>query len=359
MTAALDVVDLKKSYPSRRGKGGVVNAVNSISFSLEAGQSLAIVGESGCGKSTVGKMIADVLEPTSGEVRINGTALGKLRGRERNRLSLQVQLIHQDPYAALNPVRTIWQSLSGPFRVHRIGKNQAERRERLERALEAVGLTPGSTYLEKYPHQLSGGQRQRIVVARALSVAPGVLVADEATSMVDVSLRVDILKTIKQLQRESGVATVFITHDFGVARYFAEGERVAVMYNGRFVEIGKTEDVIGSPRHPYTLMLLTAIPTSDPEKNRTRTRLLPIVDEHVGAFPTAGCPFAPRCPMATQLCRDDTPQLRDQGDGHRVACHYPERVEAAAIEHGLATLQPRRAEPDHPTADLVGTESLP
>lgn len=327
----LEVRDLRKSYHRRRGplsRSVEVAAVRGVSFELGTGEVLALVGESGCGKSTVGKIVADVVAPTSGQVLLDDRDLNTLKGRERDRFSRRIQIIHQDPYAALNPVRTVAQSLAPALKVAGV----REIGQRAEELLELVGLSPARTILTKYPHQLSGGQRQRIVIARALAVNPDILVADEATSMVDVSLRIGILDTLHELRDRFGVALIFITHDFGVARYFASGQRLAVMYLGQLVEIGRAEEVITRPRHPYTQMLLSAIPMPDPRKNRERKRLLPVSDEVPDATVIApGCPFAGRCPFATKRCREEAPLLVADGDSeHRAACHYPERVAEAA-----------------------------
>ncbi|MCL6443653.1 MAG: ABC transporter ATP-binding protein [Alicyclobacillus sp.] len=288
------------------------------------GEVLCLVGESGCGKSTVGKMVADVIEPSDGVIFLHNRDLSTLTKDERNQASLRIQIIHQDPFAALNPTRTIYQTLSAPLKIHGIARSRADIQERLSTLLSAVGLTPPEEFLRKYPHQLSGGQRQRIVIARALTVNPSVLVADEATSMVDVSLRVGILKTLQELSRSLHVATLFITHDFAVARYFGYGQKLAVMYLGEFVEVGVTEDVISRPQHPYTKMLLSAVPLPDPVKNRTRQRILPSSDEIPDAANIPpGCSFANRCPFATDICRVERPLLRpSKVTGQQVACHH-------------------------------------
>jgi oligopeptide/dipeptide ABC transporter ATP-binding protein len=335
MEAVLQVRDLHKVYQRRRGllqRPVEVSAVRGVSFELGTSEVLALVGESGCGKSTVGKIVADVVPPSSGEILLDGRDLNSLRGGERDRFSRRIQIIHQDPYAALNPVRTVAQTLAAPLQV--VGVRGGDVWGRAQELLELVGLVPGRSILPKYPHQLSGGQRQRVVIARALAVNPDVLVADEATSMVDVSLRIGILDTLHELRNRLGVALLFITHDFGVARYFAHGQRLAVMYLGQFVEVGRAEEVIARPRHPYTLMLLSAIPMPDPRRNRERKRLLPASDEVPDATVIPeGCPFAGRCPFATDRCRHEAPALvADGASDHLAACHYPERVAEATAE---------------------------
>jgi peptide/nickel transport system ATP-binding protein len=327
----LEVCNLQKVYLRGRGPFRApvkVTAVRSVSFALDEGQVLCLVGESGCGKSTVGKIVADIVPPSAGEILFQGRNLAAMGKDDRTRASLAIQIIHQDPFAALNPGRTIYQSLSAPLAVHGLAKTKAARVDRLTHLLEMAGLTPAVDFLWKYPHQLSGGQRQRIVVARALTVNPRVLVADEATSMVDVSLRVGILNMLRDLGQAFRAATLFITHDFSVARYFAYGHQLAVMYLGEFVEVGVTEEVIHRPLHPYTNMLLSAVPLPNPAKNRQRIRLLPSSD----ALPDAskippGCPFANRCPFATDICVHEKPELRAHADGHRAACHHVDRVQ--------------------------------
>lgn len=327
MAAVLEVENLTKKYIRHRGMFGAaveVSAVRSVSFSLGEGEVLCMVGESGCGKSTIGKMVADVVKPSGGQIRFHQKNLSDMSMAERAKASLAIQLIHQDPFAALNPTKTIHQTLSAPLKIHRIAQSRAEREVRMTELLDSVGLSPAEEFLHKYPHQLSGGQRQRIVIARALTVNPSVIVADEATSMVDVSLRIGILKTLQELGARLRVATLFITHDFAVARYFGYGQQIAVMYLGEFVETGVTEDVIAHPQHPYTKMLLSAVPLPDPIKNRVRTRLMPSSDEIPDATQiSVGCSFANRCPFATEICHHEKPELRAaKTPGHRVACHH-------------------------------------
>jgi oligopeptide/dipeptide ABC transporter ATP-binding protein len=332
--AVFEARNLVKTY--QRGHGlfrppTTVQAVRSVSFAIGAGDVLCLVGESGSGKSTIGKMVAGVVPPTAGEIRLDGRNIAEMPLPERNRATLQMQIIHQDPFAALNPTRTIRQSLAAPLEVHRLVKSRGGREERLREVMELVGLPRDQDLLDKYPHQLSGGQRQRVIIARALIVNPRVLVADEATSMVDVSLRVGILRRLRELGDQMGIASLFITHDFGVARYFAHGHQIAVMYLGEFIEVGPTEAVIRNPHHPYTTMLLSAVPLPNPVRSRNRERLLPTSDAIPDAtleFP--GCSFANRCPFATERCRTERPTLRPVGDaGHTVSCHHADRVAEA------------------------------
>lgn len=326
----LEVDRLEKVYLRTHASSGTttrIQAVRSVSFQLQAGEVLCLVGESGSGKSTVGKMLADVVPPSSGTIRLNGEDLLALTGHARDQASLRIQLIHQDPFAALNPTRTVAQSMSAPLVIHRHLKAKGPRMARLAELIDAVGLSPAAEILAKYPHQLSGGQRQRVVIARALTVDPQVIVADEATSMVDVSLRIGILETLRRLGDTLGVGFVFVTHDFGVARYFGFQQRLAVMYLGAFVEVGPTEAIVANPLHPYTIMLLSAVPLPDPRKNRTRRRLKPVREDlSDGQGAPTGCTFAPRCPFATDRCDAERPLLVAVGNGHEVACHHVERV---------------------------------
>lgn len=333
--ALLTVQDLRKTYiRSHHGNSAqtTIYAVRHVSFALQPGEILCVVGESGCGKSTVGKMVADIVPPTSGAICLSGQNLLALRGAERDRVSLGIQFIHQDPFAALNPTRTIAQSLSAPLKMHQHLRSTRARLDRLSAVLETVGLSPAAEILTKYPHQLSGGQRQRVVIARALTVYPKVIVADEATSMVDVSLRVGILQTLLTLADTLGVGFLFITHDFSVARYFGYGQRLAVMYLGQFVEMGLTENVVAEPAHPYTTMLLSAVPLPDPTVSRLRRRLRPSSEEVPDATEVAtGCVFLQRCPFATEVCSLEAPPLQDIGEGHWVACHHVDQVETATM----------------------------
>lgn len=338
MAPIFEVRNLVKSYQRRSGPfrpSTWVHAVRSVSFSLEAGSVLCLVGESGCGKSTIGKMAAGIVEPTGGEIILDQQDVWKLSAQDRTTATLALQIIHQDPFAALNPTRTIRQSLSAPLQIHKLARTRQDIDNRLHQLMELVGLPQDQSVLDKYPHQLSGGQRQRVVIARALSVNPRVLVADEATSMVDVSLRVGILRRLRELGDALGISSLFITHDFGVARYFAHGQQIAVMYLGEFIEVGPTEAVIREPHHPYTTMLLSAVPLPNPIRSRNRQRLLPTSDAVPDAtqiFP--GCSFVNRCPFATTICEQTRPELRSiDGKGHAVSCHHADLVvhEAAKV----------------------------
>jgi oligopeptide/dipeptide ABC transporter ATP-binding protein len=336
--SVLEVTHLEKVYTEKRGLFRpplTVQAVRGVTFQLDRGETICLVGESGSGKSTLGKIVADVLSPTGGTVVLEGQNLFGLTGRARDEASLAVQIIHQDPFAALNPTLTVFQSLSGPLLVHRRVGSHAQAVKRAAELLDLVGVTPAEENLQKYPHQLSGGQRQRVVIARALTVEPRVIVADEATSMVDVSMRVGILATLRHLTDQLGVAMVFITHDLGVARYAGHGQRIAVMYRGKIVEIGPTERIIQNPAHPYTVMLLSAVPLPDPVLSRRRQRLMPTTGGPENADVNSGCVFVNRCPFAVDRCREESPTLDAMEDRHQVACHRAHEVNTAtkAIRH--------------------------
>lgn len=265
-------------------------AVNPLEF-------LCLVGESGCGKTTTGKILSGLLKPTQGRVLFEGTDVTSLRGEAYRRYRRSVQIIHQDPYASLNPTQTIYQMLSYPLFRHKLVHNRMQARERVAELLSMVDLTPVTDVIDKYPHQLSGGQRQRVSIARALTTNPSVIVADEAVSMVDVSIRIGLLNMLMDMRNTLNVTIIFITHDLALAKYFAWDGRIAVMYLGRIVEIGSTPDIIGEPQHPYTRVLLSAIPEADPEKTRSKQHIV-LRSEDIPRLTELppGCAFHPRCP---------------------------------------------------------------
>jgi oligopeptide/dipeptide ABC transporter ATP-binding protein len=303
-------------------------AVDDVSFTIRPGETLCLVGESGCGKSTTGRMMAGLLEPSEGRVLYGGSDVAKLPEEEKKRFRRAVQIIHQDPYACLNPIRNVTQILSAPLRRHKLVKSRSELKTKLHELLETVGLTPPEDFLRKHPHQLSGGQRQRVSVARALTVNPEVIVADEPVSMVDVSLRIGLLNMLLGLQNDLGVAFLFITHDLAVAKHFSWDGRIGVMYLGRMVELGSTQRVVSEPVHPYTRALISALPEADPELTRNKERLrLRSPDIPSLLDLPAGCPFHPRCPMYEEgLCDTDRPAEDAVAlDGHLAACYVAAR----------------------------------
>jgi len=305
-----------------------VRAVDDVSFTIRPGETLCLVGESGCGKSTTGRMMAGLLEPSEGRVLFGGTEVDSLPDEERKSFRRAVQIIHQDPYASLNPIRNVTQILRAPLQRHKLVKSRSELKSRLRELLETVGLTPPEDFLKKHPHQLSGGQRQRVSVARALTVNPEVIVADEPVSMVDVSLRIGLLNMLLSLQRDLGVAFLFITHDLAVAKHFSWDGRIGVMYLGRMVELGSTQRIVKEPVHPYTRALISALPEADPELTRNKERLRlrsPDIPSLLNL--PVGCPFHPRCPMYEEgLCDTDRPAEDAVSlDGHLAACYVAAR----------------------------------
>jgi oligopeptide/dipeptide ABC transporter ATP-binding protein len=306
-----------------RQMGKTVHAVDHVDIEINEGEILCLVGESGCGKTTTGKMVAGLLRPTGGQVLFEGNDVYSLTGEGYARYRKAVQIVHQDPYTSLNPIRTIAQQLAAPLKRHKLVASDAELERRMRELLEIVDLTPAEEFLPKYPHQLSGGQRQRVSVARALTVGPKFIVADEAVSMVDVSIRASLLKMLQRLNRELGVTFLFITHDLALAKYFAWEGRIGVMYLGRIVEIGRTPKLINDPSHPYTQALLSAIPDADPEVTRTKERVrLRSADIPSLTNLPPGCKFHPRCPVWIEgRCDDAEPELVALGDGRAVACY--------------------------------------
>jgi oligopeptide/dipeptide ABC transporter ATP-binding protein len=308
-------------------------ALQDVSLEIDPGQTLAVVGESGCGKTTLGRAITGLIRPSAGAVRFDGEDIWKLRGSGYRRYRRSVQLIHQDPYGALNPGLTVEETLSGGLRHHRIVPRREVRGE-VQRLLGLAGLDASRAFMERYPHQLSGGQRQRLVIARGMALRPSLLVADEAVSMLDVSMRISILDLLKSLGTSHGLAYLFISHDFGVVRYFAGGGRIIVMFFGVVVETGPVEGVIARPRHPYTYLLLDAIPDPDPRRaRRQRSEATAIAAERIEAqVADTGCVFANRCPFARDRCHQERPPSMPVTDavGHTSACWYPEAVPARA-----------------------------
>jgi oligopeptide/dipeptide ABC transporter ATP-binding protein len=288
-----------------------VPVIQDVSLSVQPNETLCIVGESGCGKTTTGKMMVGLLEPSQGEILIDGRSRASYNGKAKSRLRRELQIVHQDPFASLNPAHTVEQILSFPLLHHQLVKNRAQLRQRIWDLLKLVELTPPADIVGKYPHQLSGGQRQRVSIARALTVQPRLIVADEAVSMVDVSIRIGLLNMLRGLRERLGLAIVFITHDLALAKYFARDGRIAVMYLGRIVEIGNTPDVIDHPAHPYTRALLSAVPEADPEATR-RKRALTLRSESIPQLTDLppGCAFHPRCPFFQPgVCDTEAPTL--------------------------------------------------
>jgi len=311
--------------------GGRITAVDNVSLALASGEAMCLVGESGCGKTTTGRLLAGLLAPTGGRLLFEGKDVWAKRGDDLAAFRRAVQLVHQDPYASLNPVRTVYDTLSAPLFHHRRARGRADAVAQINELLRRVGLTPPADFLPKYPHQLSGGQRQRVSIARALTVDPRVIVADEAVSMVDVSIRITLLDLLLALRAEFGVTIVLITHDLAVARYFARRGRIGVMYLGRVVELAPTEALVADPAHPYAAALIGAIPEADPTLTRTKERI-PLRSAEVPSLLEIprGCSFHPRCPLSEAgLCDVKVPDLLPVPGEREVACHIAVRARTA------------------------------
>ncbi|WPK13805.1 dipeptide ABC transporter ATP-binding protein [Lysinibacillus louembei] len=317
----LKVENLTKYFPIRAGmlarKVGDVKAVNDISFEVYEGETLGIVGESGCGKSTTGRVIMRLHEPTSGKITFDGVELTSLSNEEMRKARRDIQMVFQDPYASLNPRHTIEKILEEPLIVHGIGTAEERRRKVIE-YLEVVGLS--AYHAKRYPHQFSGGQRQRIGIARALMTNPKLIIADEPVSALDVSIQAQVLNLMQKLQEDLKLTYIFIAHDLGVVRHISD--RVGVMYLGRMVELANSEDLYAEPLHPYSQALLSAVPIPDP--NYEREQVILTGDIPSPSNPPTGCAFHTRCPMAMDICKQQVPQFKEAKTGHSVACHLYE-----------------------------------
>ena len=333
----LRVSNLRKFFPIRKGVlsrvVGHVKAVDDVTFHVDRGETLGLVGESGCGKTTVGRSLLRLIEPTSGGVHFDGVDVLALRGRSMRALRRRMQIIFQDPYSSLNPRMTVLDIVGEALAIHGIAKGR-EREERVKELLDRTGLS--SRYINRYPHEFSGGQRQRIGIARALALQPSFIVCDEAVSALDVSIQAQVINLLMDLRKEFGLAYLFIAHDLSVVRHISH--RVAVMYLGEIVETADSHDLFENPGHPYTQALLSAVPVADP--TRARKRIVLSGDVPTPINPPKGCHFHPRCHLAEEICREMIPGTTDAGGGHTFRCHVAARDFPGSATTGV------RADPD-------------
>jgi oligopeptide transport system ATP-binding protein len=323
----LKAENLVKHYPIKAGvlrrTAGHVKAVDGVSFELYKGETLGIVGESGCGKSTLGRMLMRLEEPTAGKLTFDGVDVYSQKGPNMRRLRRDIQIVFQDPYTSLNPRKTVGDIVGEPFEIHREVVAKGGRRRRVQELLELVGLNP--EHINRYPHQFSGGQRQRIGIARGVALNPKVIICDEPVSALDVSVQAQVVNLLEQLQRELGLAYIFIAHDLSVVRHISD--RVGVMYLGKLVELGDEDQIYSRPTHPYTQALLSAVPLPDPTMRKMREQIVLTGDVPSPANPPAACRFHTRCWKAQEICGIDEPPLIERPDGesaHLSACHFAE-----------------------------------
>ena len=321
----LSIRDLTKHFPvSKSGptgskNGGVVKSVDGISFDLHKGETLGLVGESGCGKTTAGRTLLKLIEPTSGSITFEGNDITKYSSSKMRPLRSQMQIIFQDPYSALNPRQTVGKIIAAPFEIQGVTPPEGIKRA-VQNLMDRVGLNP--EHYNRYPHEFSGGQRQRIGIARAIALKPRFVVADEPVSALDVSIQAQVINLLEDLNREEGISIIFIAHDLSVVQHISD--RVAVMYLGKIMEIGTTKEIFSSPKHPYTKALLSAVPQPDPRAERTRECIILQGDLPSPINPPSGCVFNTRCWKATDKCRTEVPTYVEVEGKRSVACHFPE-----------------------------------
>jgi oligopeptide/dipeptide ABC transporter ATP-binding protein len=321
----LRVLDLKKWFPMRKGvistmlsrRMEYVKAVDGVSFDVKRGEIFGLAGESGCGKTTTGKAILRLLEPTSGEIYFQGQNITTLGKSDMKQLRRKMQIVYQDPYESLNPRMTVFDIIAEPITVHRLAGSESELEEMVYKSLREVEMVPPEEFAPRFPHELSGGQRQRVAVARTLVLQPSFIVADEPISMLDVSIRAGILKVMLRSGEERGITYIFITHDLAYARHICH--RSAIMYLGKIVELAPIDDLVKNPLHPYTVALMAAVPVPDPHLEKARAVISGEVPTPIN--PPSGCRFHPRCPKAMDICRREEPEIVEIANGHYVVCH--------------------------------------
>ena len=319
-----EIRDLKKHFPLTSGmifrkQVGAVHAVDGVSFDVKRGETLGLVGESGCGKSTTGRLLLRLLDPTSGSIKFEGEEIADIKPKQLIEFRRDAQMIFQDPYSSLNPRKTVGSIIGEPFAIHGMKTGEGERRSAVQELMDTVGLNP--EHFNRYPHEFSGGQRQRIGVARAIALKPKLIVADEPVSALDVSIQAQVLNLLRELQRDLGLTLIFIAHDLSVVRHMCD--RVAVMYLGKIVEMAGSDQLYGHPRHPYTGALMSAVPIADPKLAAVKKRQILAGDVPSPTNPPAACRFHTRCWKAQDICHQDEPLLEAKDGGNIAACHFP------------------------------------
>jgi peptide/nickel transport system ATP-binding protein len=324
VSTLVELRDLVKHFPLTRGiilqrQLGAVHAVDGVNLDVQQGETLGLVGETGCGKSTVARLITRLLTPTSGSIVFEGEDIANRSKAELKPLRREMQIIFQDPYSSLNPRKTVGTIIGEPFIVHRVERDEDKRKRRVQDLMEQVGLNP--EHYNRFPHEFSGGQRQRIGVARAIALKPKLVIADEPVSALDVSIQAQVLNLLRDLQRDLGLTIVFISHDLSVVRHMCD--RIAVMYLGKVVELAHADELYEHPRHPYTGALLSAVPVPDPRLARDRERVVLTGDVPSPTNPPPACRFHPRCPKCQEVCTQEEPMLSPKEGGNLAACHFP------------------------------------